>query len=776
MTDVAARRDGAGEGDDAGGRRDARASPARRRRCRCRGAGRRRTDARGRRRRPRAPAPCTGQVQAPAPGRRRTRARAGPADDESPHAITSLLSELKTTSRHGSGDVGSLSNLTTASRGRAGCGRHPSGARRARPRCLRGTPAATSSATAASAAASSATSRDGPAARPSDERDLALRRLARSARRPRRPCRARPPRTASSARGRRRPDAPASTAASERSVARSRCGDSNATAGSARSRAPARARASARSPRGRKPRNWYALADEPGGDERRLDRRCAGEHRHLHACVERRRDEPRAGVGDRPAARVRDERDPLARLEPRHAAPPSAPPRCARGTRPAAPRMPWRSSRHAVCRVSSQSTTSAARSSASTRSVTSSRLPIGVAQTASGTIGYAAASSASKPTKPAPIRPADRAELGRHDPAPSSRIGRSASRRMTSSAARMSAPRRRRRSRRRSTISSGSKMFANDAHAPSRGAGRCRRGSRSACSSPSFARRTSRCASAAGPNASCARDRRCEPGHVRLQMAAPGARALAGPAVVDDHDVAELAAAAVAPRNGLPPMIAPPPRPVPRVSISRSSTPRPAPTRHSAIAAAFASLSSPTGQAEALATWVAERDVVEREVDRVVRSRPRRWSIGEGTPKPIATTSSSISSSTAASSAASSASCASCGVGRSWRRRTSPSRVDDAGEDLRPAEVDADRVRRRHRRVGTVTPRWPRPERSRTASTRADATKGKVPLAGRDRDDAAAGRGRGGGDGAAGDRRRTSPRTRAPLDARDRGARRACCS
>ena len=52
-------------------------------------------------------------------------------------------------------------------------------------------------------------------------------------------------------------------------------------------------------------------------------------------------------------------------------------------------------------RVSSQRTTSASRSSRSTRSVTSSRFPIGVAQTASGI--YASASNA---TRPAPISPA----------------------------------------------------------------------------------------------------------------------------------------------------------------------------------------------------------------------------------------------------------------------------------------------------------------------------------------------------------------------------------
>ena len=47
-------------------------------------------------------------------------------------------------------------------------------------------------------------------------------------------------------------------------------------------------------------------------------------------------------------------------------------------------RTPCRSSSLRVCRVSSQSTTSASASSRSTRNVTSSRFPIGVAQTASG--------------------------------------------------------------------------------------------------------------------------------------------------------------------------------------------------------------------------------------------------------------------------------------------------------------------------------------------------------------------------------------------------------
>ena len=45
--------------------------------------------------------------------------------------------------------------------------------------------------------------------------------------------------------------------------------------------------------------------------------------------------------------------------------------------------MPWRLSRPCVWRVSSHATTSASRSAVSTRSVMSSRFPIGVGQTTS---------------------------------------------------------------------------------------------------------------------------------------------------------------------------------------------------------------------------------------------------------------------------------------------------------------------------------------------------------------------------------------------------------
>ena len=125
----------------------------------------------------------------------------------------------------------------------------------------------------------------------------------------------------------------------------------------------------------------------------------------------------------------------------------------------------------------------------------------------------------------------------------------------------------------------------------------------------------SRCASAAGPNASCAAAVAASPVTYGSRWPRPRQLPWHGATVVDDHDMAELGAAPGAERAACE--ITPPPRPVPSVSITRSSTPRAAPARHSAIAAAFASLSRPTGTAEALGHVVAEREVVKRKVDHV---------------------------------------------------------------------------------------------------------------------------------------------------------------
>ena len=100
-------------------------------------------------------------------------------------------------------------------------------------------------------------------------------------------------------------------------------------------------------------------------------------------------DQPRTGIADPRKARVRDERDQRALPQPRQHL---------RGplrfvvlvvADEVRPDVVAASSRR-VLRVSSQRTSSAPRSAPSTRSVTSSRFPIGVAQTASGISSTAA--------------------------------------------------------------------------------------------------------------------------------------------------------------------------------------------------------------------------------------------------------------------------------------------------------------------------------------------------------------------------------------------------
>ena len=227
----------------------------------------------------------------------------------------------------------------------------------------------------------------GPA--PSDERDLALRRLGESRRDARPPVRARPPRTASSARGRPRPAAPASPSASERERRRQplRRLERDHRMRPARKLVPqrrerplaARQEADELVPLRREAR-WQRAPSRPptapgstvtGTPARAPPRRAA-----------------RPGSLIAGHARVGDERDALARLQPRQQlrgplrlvvlvvgeqrAPRS---RAGPATRAcgACPRRARRRRRGAR---------------SSTRSVTSSRFPIGVAQTASG-ISYA---------------------------------------------------------------------------------------------------------------------------------------------------------------------------------------------------------------------------------------------------------------------------------------------------------------------------------------------------------------------------------------------------
>ena len=150
-----------------------------------------------------------------------------------------------------------------------------------------------------------------------DERDLALRRLGEARRRARPPC----PRTTSSNRfvsSRHTATSRAgSNAASERSDARNRCGDSNATTRSPRRASRARAPRARPALRGRKPTNAYeppprplatsavSTADGPGSTVTGI---CA-------SSAARTRRAP--GIGDERHPRIRDERDALSRLEPR---------------------------------------------------------------------------------------------------------------------------------------------------------------------------------------------------------------------------------------------------------------------------------------------------------------------------------------------------------------------------------------------------------------------------------------------------------------------------
>ena len=191
--------------------------------------------------------------------------------------------------------------------------------------------------------------------------------------------RARPARAAWSAHGRRRSDA-----------AGSRCGQpgQRGTAAAAVTRRPRSgappdragraAPASAPAERGRKPANTKpppaipeatsaaVTADGPGSTTTSTPAAIAS------ARASARRDRTPPGTPRPTAGRCAR---PLGRSA--AAAPASGHARCARAARSAAASMPWRASSVREWRVSSQAATSARRSSSSTRSVTSLRLPIG---------------------------------------------------------------------------------------------------------------------------------------------------------------------------------------------------------------------------------------------------------------------------------------------------------------------------------------------------------------------------------------------------------------
>ena len=129
------------------------------------------------------------------------------------------------------------------------------------------------------------------------------------------------------------------------------------------------------------------------------------------------------------------------------------------------------------------------------------------------------------------------------------------------------------------------------------------------------------------------------PGRERLEVPVARAVALAGRAVVVEHHVPELGAGSDEPRSGLPSRISPPPTPVPRVSMTMSSVPLPAPSFHSAIAADVrrrcrARPGSRTVPLHASRKSKSASGTLHR-ADERGRSR---WSIVDGMPKPIAAT------------------------------------------------------------------------------------------------------------------------------------------
>ena len=85
------------------------------------------------------------------------------------------------------------------------------------------------------------------------------------------------------------------------------------TLGSGAASAAARKRARSPAARGTQPSEGVALGGQARGDECRLDRARARQHDDLAAGGERARHEQAARIGDQRHARVRDERDLLAR-------------------------------------------------------------------------------------------------------------------------------------------------------------------------------------------------------------------------------------------------------------------------------------------------------------------------------------------------------------------------------------------------------------------------------------------------------------------------------
>ena len=593
--------------------------------------------------------------------------------------------------------------------------------------CRRGTPAATSSATAASARPRLAAAAP-PRPRPSDERDLALRRrveplreLARRAahdlleplrqlaadgdlplriRRRERAQRRRQPLRRLERDGRPRPAAQLVPQRREPLLA-------------ARQEAE----------------EAVLLGDEPRGDERRLDRRRPGQHRHVDARVERRAHEPRARIGHARQARVGDERDPLPRLEPRQEL--RRPLRLVVLVVREEPRLdavPLEQARAcgACPRRGRRRPRRARRARAASRprgSRSASRRPRAASASA--------ASSASKPTKAAPMRPAAVPSSAFAEPhGAAHRLERLAPRDLLRRPAQVveggdAEAAAEHDELRPEDVDEGADAGAEVAADLARAAPSPSRRPRSRAARAGARRPTGRTPRAPPPSQRCPltyASRWPRPVHAPWQ-GRPSWTITTWPS---------SAPAPFRPRKGLPPEMTPPPTPVPSVSMTRSSSPRPAPARHSPIAAAFASLSSPTGMPNRSLHPVAERRVLERHVDGadddaallVDRRRGAEADGGDRIVQQLGDRGLELGEDV---------------LLRVVRCRAlvpaddAPVAGNDAGKDLRAAEVHSDRMARLHsgyrkpphgRLRGEAVPRLPRRPDEGEGAARAAAARG----------------------------------------------------
>ena len=172
-------------------------------------------------------------------------------------------------------------------------------------------------------------------------------------------------------------------------------------------------------------------------------------------------------------------------------------------------------------------------------------------------------------------------------------------------------------------------------------------------------------------------------------------------------------------------MTSPPPTPVPSVSMIRSDAPLPAPSRHSASAAALPSFSTPAGMRVALPRAIGEVDAMEREVDRAERNAgppidverdavpDRGRAVGEQILDDAVDRAQHLRL---------------VSVGRRDLDRAADRAVarDESCEDLRPAEVDPDNTLFTHV-AATITARMPEQEKPYRVY-KGGRAKGKVPL------------------------------------------------